>query len=105
MSWRAVHIIKNTDTKIKHLTNLLCKGFLRLNHLSSVEKYNPNMNTSNSLAQQVSNTWNSKATVIQKNTEIFSDKCYTIHSKPSHNMDFPAWFQKHTFENHVLHVE
>jgi len=56
----------------KHLRNLLCKWFLKLNHHSSVGKYNLNMITLNSVAQQVSNTWYSKATIIQKNTPRFS---------------------------------
>ena len=83
MSWRAVHI-KNNDMKIKHLRNLLCKWFLKLNHPSSVGKYNPNMNTLNSLAQQVSNTWYSKATIIQKNTKRFSLINVTLYTATPH---------------------
>ena len=64
MSRWTIHIKKNSDRKIKHLRNTLCQWFLKLNHFSSVGKYNPNMNTLDSLAQQVSNTWHSKATKI-----------------------------------------
>jgi hypothetical protein len=100
MSWRAVHITKNTDTKITHLTNLLCKGFLRLNHLSSVEKYNPNMNTLKSLAPQVFNTWYSKATIIQKNTQRFSVINVTLHTATPHT----TWISQLDFKKTHLKI-
>jgi len=58
------------------------------------------MNTLNSLAQQVSNTWYSKATIIQKNTQRFSVINVTLYRAIPHT----TWISQLYFKKTHLKI-